>query len=147
MIGPFGCCADVSRTFFCGPGRPTAVQKTLYALACEQIRHNLELVKPGVGFQEFAENAWKIPQQYWKNRYGSLVHGVGLCDEWPVIGHAGDDRANYPGELEPGMTLCVESYIGEEGGAEGVKLEQQVLVTTTGYELLSTFPCEEELSG
>ena len=43
------------------------------------------------------------------------------------------------------MTLCVESYIGEEGGAEGVKLEQQVLVTETGTSLLSQFPFEDAL--
>jgi hypothetical protein len=37
------------------------------------------------------------------------------------------------------MAICVESYIGAEGGAEGVKLEEQVLVTGTGTgtELLS----------
>ena len=49
--------------------------------------------------------------------------------------------------LEPGQTLCVESYMGEVGGREGVKLEQQVLITETGYELLSTFPFDEELLG
>ncbi len=47
------------------------------------------------------------------------------------------------------MTLCVESFIGEDGGpaspTEGVKLEQQVLITETGNELLSLFPFEEEL--
>ncbi len=43
------------------------------------------------------------------------------------------------------MTLCVESYIGDEGGCDGVKLEQQVLVTETGQELLSLFPFEEDL--
>ena len=43
------------------------------------------------------------------------------------------------------MTLCVESYIGESDDAEGVKLEQQILVTETGVELLSEFPFEEEL--
>jgi Xaa-Pro aminopeptidase len=43
------------------------------------------------------------------------------------------------------MTLCVESYIGEEGGKEGVKLEEQVLITETGVELLSQFPFEEAL--
>ena len=43
------------------------------------------------------------------------------------------------------MTLCVESYIGEEGGVEGVKLEQQILVTETGIELLSRFPFEMAL--
>jgi Xaa-Pro aminopeptidase len=49
------------------------------------------------------------------------------------------------GVLEAGMTICVESYIGEVGGDEGVKLEQQVLVTDDGVELLSTFPFDEEL--
>lgn len=43
------------------------------------------------------------------------------------------------------MTLCVESYIGAEGGTEGVKLEQQVLITETGVELLSRFPFEDDL--
>ena len=43
------------------------------------------------------------------------------------------------------MTLCVESYIGEVGGDEGVKLEQQVLVTETGCELLTSFPFEDAL--
>ena len=43
------------------------------------------------------------------------------------------------------MTLCVESYIGEQGGSEGVKLEQQVLVTDGGNELISTFPFEAAL--
>ena len=43
------------------------------------------------------------------------------------------------------MTLCGESYIGAEDGTEGVKLEQQMLVTETGTELLSTFPFEQAL--
>jgi hypothetical protein len=43
------------------------------------------------------------------------------------------------------VTLCVESFIGEEGGAEGVKLEQQLPITSTGVELLSQFPFEEAL--
>jgi Xaa-Pro aminopeptidase len=40
--------------------------------------------------------------------------------------------AGYDGVLKPGMTLCVESDIGEQGGSEGVKLEQQVLITDDG---------------
>ena len=38
------------------------------------------------------------------------------------------------------MTLGVESYIGARGGPEGVKLEEQVLVTERGVEVLSRFP-------
>jgi Xaa-Pro aminopeptidase len=148
LIGPFGYCADISRSFFCGPGRASDEQRRLYGLAMEQIHYNIELVKPGMAFREFAEKAWRIPNAYVANRYSCVAHGVGLCDEWPKVAHHVDyDRSGYEGVLEPGMTICVESYIGAEGGAEGVKLEQQVLVTEQGYQLLSTYPFDEKLGG
>ncbi len=56
-----------------------------------------------------------------------------------------DARTIYDGRLEPGMVMCVESYTGEVGGHEGVKLEQMVLVTEGGPILLSTFPFEDIL--
>ena len=43
------------------------------------------------------------------------------------------------------MIICVESYIGAEGGAEGVKLEEEVLLTADGVQVLSTFPFEDAL--
>ena len=49
----------------------------------------------------------------------------------------------YDGMLEAGMTLCVESFIGTEGGREGVKLEEQVLITSEGPRCLSSYPLEE----
>ncbi len=57
------------------------------------------------------------------------------------------DNDGYDGTLEAGMTVCVESYVGEVGGAEGVKLEEQVLITETGAIPLSSFPFEEDLLG
>jgi Xaa-Pro dipeptidase len=146
LIGPFGYCADISRTFFCGPGKATAAQKKLYGLAMEQIHFNLELVRPGVSFAEFTQKAWEIPGAYAGNRYSCVAHGVGLCDEWPKVMHRQDAAGGYDGQLEAGMTICVESYMGEEGGSEGVKLEQQVLVTERGPQLLTTFPFEEALA-
>jgi hypothetical protein len=43
------------------------------------------------------------------------------------------------------MVVCVESYIGATGGSQGVKLEEQVLITEHGHELLSSFPFEDSL--
>ncbi len=148
MIGPYGYCCDVSRTFFCGPGRPSSEQRRLYGLAMEQIHHNLDLCAPGVTFREIGEKAWRVPERYSDQKYSSIAHGVGLCDEWPVISYTDiEGRKIQEGVLEPGMMICIESYIGETGGAEGVKLEQQILITDTGYELLSTYPFEDELLG
>jgi Xaa-Pro dipeptidase len=72
------------------------------------------------------------------------VHGVGLCDEYPAIYYPEDAaESGYDGILEANMTICLESYVGEAGGPDGVKLEEQVLVTDTGAELLSTYPFED----
>ena len=49
------------------------------------------------------------------------------------------------GLIEPGMVLCVESYIGRLGGHEGVKIEEQILITETGNEKLSSFPLDARL--
>ena len=145
LIGPFGYCADVSRTYFCGPGRPTDEQKRLYSLAYENVRYNMALLKPGLTSREFAEKAWPLPEAFVAQRYGP-VHGVGMADEYPDFFHLIDyDEVGYDAVVEENMTLCVESYIGAEGGTEGVKLEQQVLITADGAQLLSTFPFEDAL--
>ena len=140
LIGPYGYCADISRTWICGDTLPTDEQRRLHGYACEQILYNTELLKPGASFREISETAWKIPDEFTANRYGSLIHGVGLCDEFPSIKHWPDfAEKGYDGILQPGMVLCVESYIGSEGGTEGVKLEEQVIITEDGNRLMSSY--------
>jgi Xaa-Pro dipeptidase len=146
VVGCHGYYSDFSRTFHSGPDPPTAAQRELYKNAYEQVHHNINIIKPGLTFREYADKAWDIPAEYHANRYYLSAHGCGMTGEYPYLYHRGDfPDAGYDGVIEPGMVLCVESYIGEEGGAEGVKLEQQILVTTTGVEILSRFPFEEEL--
>ncbi|MNW17057.1 hypothetical protein D3C71_2161080 [compost metagenome] len=41
------------------------------------------------------------------------------------------------------MALCVEAYVGEVGGRDGIKLENQLLVTQSGYELLTHYPFDD----
>jgi Xaa-Pro aminopeptidase len=147
VVGRFGYYADFSRTFYCGRGRPSDQQRHLYRLAYEQVQSNLALIRPGMSFRELSERAWPIPEAYVANRYFVLAHGVGMTGEYPYILHPQDFASGYDGVIEPGMTLCVESYIGTDGGPEGVKLEEQVLVTDTGIELLSRFPFDDTLLG
>lgn len=145
LIGPYGYCSDISRSWICG-GRPSGAQRSLYATAAEQLEHNIGILKPGMTYREVAEKSWPIPERYLARRYSCLLHGVGLADEYPSIPYRPDyESYGYEGVIEPGMTLCIESFIGVEGGKEGVKLEEQVLVTDTGIERLSTYPFEAEL--
>ena len=145
LIGPYGYCADISRSWRCGDGKPNDEQRRLYATAHSQIEYNIALMRPGTSFRELAEKAWPIPEEFQPNRYGSAAHGIGLADEYPAIKHAADyGRKGYDGILEPGMTLCVESYIGSPGGAEGIKLEEQILVTEGAPERLSVYPMEDD---
>ena len=141
MVGPYGYCADISRTFVEGH-KFSSAQKKLYQMAREQIEYNANLIKAGVSFREFSEKSWNLPDAYYPNRYSCMVHGIGLCDEWPFIKYP-TDGGQRRGFFEKNMTVSIESYIGEVGGKEGVKLEQQYLVTDKGLELLSHHLLEE----
>lgn len=146
VVGCHGYYSDFSRTFHVGPDKPTPLQRELYRTAHEQVHFNMDLIKPGVSFKEYADKAWEIPDRFFHNRYYLSSHGVGMTGEYPYLYHRADyDDAGYDGIIEPGMTICVESYIGEKDGGEGVKLEQQVVVTETGNRLMSQFPFEDSL--
>ncbi len=146
MVGPFGYCADISRTWHSGPGKPTRAQRDLYKLAYEEVNHNMALVRAGLSFRDFTKKSFKPPKHYHANRYPFIAHGIGMCDEWPGIYYPQDFAAGgYDGVIEENMTLCIESYMGAEGGYEGVKLERQVLVTKTGCIPLDKYPFEDEL--
>ena len=146
VVGCHGYYSDFSRTFHSGPDAPSQQQRTLYKVAVEQVHHNMDIIKAGMSFHDYAVQAWDIPEKYYANRYYLSAHGCGMTGEYPYLYHSGDfPDAGYDGVIEAGMTICVESYIGEENGSEGVKLEQQFLVTETGTEFLSQFPFEEAL--
>ena len=141
MVGPYGYCADISRAFVEG-NKFSSDQKKIYQMAVEHIMHNADLIKPGLSFNKFTEKSWKLPEEYYGNRYSCMVHGIGLCDEWPMIRYP-TDGGQREGCFEKNMTISVETYIGKVGGKEGVKLEQQYLVTDNKLELMSLHPLED----
>ena len=141
MVGPYGYCADISRTFVEGH-KFNDQQKNLYKMSLDQINHNSRLIKPGTTFKEFTEKSWILPEEYYGNRYSVMVHGIGLCDEWPAIRYP-TDGGERSGAFEKNMTITIESYIGKVGGKEGVKLEQQYLVGQNNLELMSHHPLED----
>ncbi len=148
LIGCYGMCADISRTWFLGDGEPTPEQRRLYREAHAQIAENVAILAPGRTFKELSHGGRSLPAEFVPERYPTKMHGVGLCDEWPMVKYPVDWRDGiYDYALEPGMVICVEAYIGKQGSADGIKLEDQVLITEDGFENLTRFPFDERLLG
>ncbi len=147
MVGPFGYLADVSRSWVCPGRKPTAEQRRLYEIAQDQVLTNIDLIKPGVPFQEYVEKCWPIPEEFVPNRYSMTLHGSGMVDEYPTVTHAVDwDEWGFEGHFEENMVLSIESFIGPVGGKEGVKLEEQVVVTADGARRMSGAPFTDALA-
>ena len=148
LVGCYGMCSDISRTFWIGDGDPRPDMIEDYRLGVEHILSNMSHLKPGVTLRELMETCHELPPIYQKQKYSCFGHGVGLCDEWPHLDypdHWVDGRFEYA--LEPGMTLCIEALISREGGDFSIKLEDQVVITETGYENITNYPWDEKLMG
>lgn len=101
----------------------------LYAHALDQITHNAALLRPGLTYRHFHEQGWRIPARFLAMNYGCAFHGVGMADEYPTI----RTHPSFPGSpydrdelgLDPGMVVCVESLIAEDGRGEAVNLRRR----------------------
>ncbi len=148
LIGCYGMCVDISRSWWIGDQAPRADMIHAMQHAHEHIMTNMEMLKPGVMIPELSANTHVLDDIYQKQKYGSLMHGVGLCDEWPLVAYperAVEGAYDYP--LESGMVLCIEALVSPEGGDFSIKLEDQVLITGDGHENLTKYPFDERLVG
>ena len=143
LVGAYGYCCDISRTWIIGDVAPNDRQKHLYQTAYDHVMTNIGLIEAGMSFSDMTRVSHRLPEMFRPLRYGVLAHGVGLCDEYPSVRYPEDVEAHgYGGCFEVGMALCVEAYIGAVGGHDGVKLEEQVLITGSGAVPLSTYRYE-----
>ena len=141
LIGIYGMCVDISRTWFLGDGQPSEKMKEYYRMGYQHIQENMALLKPGVSFNELTHGGHQLPAEVVPGQYSCRFHGVGLCDEWPLIAYKEefvDGAFDY--EVEPGMMFCVEALVGSQEAGFSIKLEDQVLVTEDGVENLTQYP-------
>lgn len=144
MAGPEGYLCDISRTFICGD-TANSYQREAYRVAAEFIEGTFELCKPGASLREICLNAPQYPDEYKKQCYSCMIHGIGLDDEPPFLPYphaiAKVGESVIPDEeLLPNTILSIEFYAGKEGYPDGVKLEDQVLITEQGPVWLSRYP-------
>jgi Xaa-Pro dipeptidase len=148
LIGAYGICIDISRTWWVGDGRPTNAMVSAMHHARDHIRDHQARLRPGVTIRELTHGGHQLDDRYWKQKYSCKMHGVGLCDEWPFVPYPdGWVDGAFEATLEPGMVLCVEALVSPEGGDFSIKLEDQVLITDGGCENLTRYPFDERLMG
>ncbi len=126
-----GYCSDMTRTVHLG--RASAEARAMYAAVLEAQLAAISAVRPGVAASEVDAAARQVLKKAKLGRYftHSTGHGVGLeIHEAPRVG-AGSETV-----LEPGMVITIEpgAYIPGKGG---VRIEDMVLVTAAGYEVLT----------
>lgn len=148
LVGSYGICVDISRTWWVGDRAPRPDMIDAMRHGHEHVMTNMEMLRPGVNIQDLSRNTHVLRPEFQRLKYGCLMHGVGLCDEWPLVAypdHMVEGAFDY--ELEPGMTLCVEVLVSPDGGDFSIKLEEQVLITEDGYENLISYPFDPMLMG
>ena len=148
LIGSYGICVDISRTWWIGDKAPRPDMVDAMKHAYDHIMTNMQMLKPGVALRDLTFGTHVLDPKYQKQKYGCLMHGVGLCDEWPLIAYPDHFvEGAYDYHLEAGMVLCVEALVSPEGGDFSIKLEDQVLITETGFENLTSYPFDDRLMG
>jgi Xaa-Pro aminopeptidase len=130
----------VVRTFLCGD-KPTKEQKRSYRAAYDAMYRVINSIKPGVMTDKVAEN---FPETNWENYSLNIAHGLGVHEhETPFI--ADVYSKNCPTEIKANMYLAVETYVGEPGSDQGVRLEENFLVTEKGNQMFSRYQFDERM--
>jgi len=126
--------SDMTRTF--ALGKPSPEMRRVYEAVREALEVALQGLKPGRTGKEVDALARETLKRHGLDRHfvHSLGHGVGLAV------HEGPSLSPYTEEvLEPGMVVTVEPGVYLPG-VGGVRIEELVLLTEEGIELLSRFP-------
>lgn len=127
-------CADMTRCLHYGT--PPATWREIYQIVLEANQAAIAAIAPGVACCEIDQVARNIIKKAgYGDKFGhGLGHGIGL-----EVHEAPRFAANCQTPLKPGMLLTVEPGIYLPGRL-GVRIEDVVLVTRDGYEVLTQTP-------
>jgi Xaa-Pro dipeptidase len=132
------------RTF--GVGRATRPQLTAYKKAREWMDEAIALIKPGVGTDRIARAFPKAQEIGFDSEMAAFglnfCHGLGLgLHERPIISRL--NSFDDPMELQAGMVFAVETYCPATDGVSAARIEEEVVVTPSGAQIITLFPADE----
>jgi Xaa-Pro dipeptidase len=132
------------RTF--SVGRATPAQCTAYGKAREWMDRTIALLKPGIATDTIARSlptAGDIGFASEMDAFGlNFCHGLGLgLHERPLISRL--NSLKEPIELKAGMVFAVETYCPASDGVSAARIEEEVILTPAGPQVISLYPAQE----
>jgi Xaa-Pro dipeptidase len=132
------------RTF--GVGSATESQRDAYKIAREWMDVAIQGVRPGVGTDQIAKLWPKAGEFGFANEMAAFGlqfgHGLGLgLHERPIISRL--NSIDNPVEIKEGMVFALETYCPASDGFSAARIEEEVVVTSKGVEVLTRFPAQE----
>jgi Xaa-Pro aminopeptidase len=134
------------RTFFVGSA--STAQVDAYKRCRDYLDAAIDMIRPGVTTDEVVE-LWPKAQEFgfpdeeaaFALQYG---HGVGLSIwEKPVFSRL--VSLDHPEEIKEGMVFALETFWPAEDGWSAARIEEQLVVTEDGCEVITRFPAEEAM--
>ena len=128
-------------------GRATASQRDAYSQRARMDRHRRSPpIKPGVSTDVFARALPKAQDFGFDSELAAFglqfAHGLGLAlHERPIISRL--NSLENPAELQAGMVFAMETYCPASDGISAARIEEEVVVTDYGTEILTKFPAQK----
>jgi Xaa-Pro aminopeptidase len=132
------------RTFAVGSASPALVDA--YARCRDLLDRAIAMVRPGVSTAEVA-SVWPRAEEFgFPNEEAAFAlqfgHGVGLSIwEKPIISRL--VSLDHPETIEEGMVFALETFWPASDGWSAARIEEQLVVTADGCEVITRFPAEE----
>jgi Xaa-Pro aminopeptidase len=134
------------RTFICG--EPNKYQIDAYETCSKWVSASIDMIKPGVTVDQVA-SVWPSAEEFgYRNEEEAFLlqygHGIGLSLwERPIF------TRRFQGQntvLKEGMVFAVECWKGAEDGSGAARIEEEVVVTKDGCQVITNFPSERLIS-
>ena len=127
-------------------GRATSAQHQAYSKAREWIDAAIEMIKPGISTKDVAEGFPACHEFGFESEFEAFGlqfgHGLGLgLHERPIISRV--NSLDHPMEIKEGMVFALETYCPATDGVSAARIEEEVVVTPDGCDVITLFPAEE----
>ncbi|MFC2024119.1 M24 family metallopeptidase [Chloroflexota bacterium] len=135
------------RCFVCG--KPNQYQVEAYEKASKWISEAIDIIKPGITTADVAK-VWPKAEEFgYRNEDEAFLqqygHGLGLgLWERPIISRR--FSFDYPHEIKENMVIALETWCGAEDGSGAGRIEEEVVVTKDGCEIITNYPSDHLIS-